>query len=81
VPGIGLSFVVVLARVCKDSNRSEGVVPVVSRMAGARETGNICRRFVGGSARNRALLGQSCNSVHYMQIAQNRINTGYFASH
>ncbi len=40
----------------------------------------ICRRFGGGSDRNRALLGQVCNSMHDMQIAQSRINTGYFAS-
>jgi len=40
----------------------------------------ICRRFGGGSDRNRALLGQSCNSMHDMQIAQSRINTGDCAS-
>jgi hypothetical protein len=34
----------------------------------------------GSSARNRAFLGTECNPVHFMQIAQRRINTAYFAS-
>jgi len=33
-------------------------------------------RFGGGSDRNRALLGTKGNSMHVMQIAQSRINTG-----
>ena len=37
-------------------------------------------RFVGGSARNRAVLGNPGQPVHVMQMAQCRINTGYFAS-
>jgi hypothetical protein len=40
----------------------------------------ICRRFGGGSDRNRALLRNEGNSVHDMQIVQSRINTAYFAS-
>jgi hypothetical protein len=40
----------------------------------------IWGRFGGGSARNRALVGGSCNAVHFMQIAQSRINTGDCAS-
>jgi hypothetical protein len=38
------------------------------------------RRFGGGSDRNRALLGKPVQPVHDMQMAQGRINTGYFAS-
>ena len=34
----------------------------------------------GGSDRNRALLGNKRYSVHGMQMAQGRINTGCFAS-
>ena len=40
----------------------------------------IWRRFGGGSDRNRALLGNKGYSVHGMQIAQSRINTGDCAS-
>src|SRR6266536_6196931 len=40
----------------------------------------ICGRFGGGSAGNNALLGKGRQVVHYMQIAQSRINTGDFAS-
>jgi hypothetical protein len=40
----------------------------------------ICRRFGGGSDRNRALLGNRGNSMHDMQFVQSRINTGDFAS-
>ena len=36
----------------------------------------ICRRFGGGSDRNRALLGNRGNSMHDMQFVQSRINTG-----
>ena len=39
-----------------------------------------CRRFGGGSDRNRALLGNRGNSMHDMQFVQGRINTGDFAS-
>ena len=40
----------------------------------------ICRRFGGGSDRNRALLGNKGNSMHGMQIAQSPINIGDSAS-
>jgi hypothetical protein len=42
--------------------------------------GEIWWRFGGGSDRNRALLGTKSNSMHDMQIAQGRINTGDYAS-
>jgi hypothetical protein len=34
----------------------------------------------GGSDRTRALLGNPVQPVHDMQMAQGRMNTGYFAS-
>jgi hypothetical protein len=37
-------------------------------------------KFGGGSDRIRALLGDPVPAVHDMQMAQGRINTGYFAS-
>jgi hypothetical protein len=40
----------------------------------------ICRRFGGGSDRNRALIGNEGSSMHGMQIVQSRINTGDCAS-
>src|SRR5438477_2796309 len=40
----------------------------------------ICRRFGGGSDRNRALLGNIGNSMHDMQFVQSLINTGDCAS-
>jgi hypothetical protein len=48
----------------------------------AEEQGSpeIWWRFGGGSDRNRALLGQPCNSMHDMHIAQSRTNTGDCAS-
>ena len=42
--------------------------------------GEICRRFVGGSANRSALLGTQRQTVQDMQNVQSRINTGYFAS-
>jgi hypothetical protein len=39
-------------------------------------TVQIWRRFGGGSARNRAQLGEPCNLVQFMHTAQIRINTG-----
>jgi len=51
-------------------------VRVVLHMAKGQGEGEIWRRFGGGSDRNRALLGNKGNSMHGMQIAQHRINTG-----
>ena len=55
-------------------------VQVDSHMAQVQEEAEIWRRFGGGSDRNRALLGNKGNSMHGMQIAQSRINTGDCAS-
>jgi hypothetical protein len=46
----------------------------------AQSEAKICRRFGGGSDRNRALLGNPGNSMHDMQFVQRRINTGDCAS-
>src|SRR5712692_9290850 len=40
----------------------------------------IYGRFMVGSDQNRSSLGRLGQSVQHMQIAQSRINTGYFAS-
>jgi hypothetical protein len=40
----------------------------------------IYGRFMGGSDRNRSNSGRRGQCVQHMQIAQSRINTGYFAS-
>ena len=48
----------------------------VSSAAGVLGTKQPWGRFGGGSARNRALLGEASNPVHFMQVAQSRINTG-----
>jgi hypothetical protein len=49
-------------------------------IAEAQSEAKICRRFVGGSARNRAVLGKPGQPVHGMQIVQSRINIGDCAS-
>jgi hypothetical protein len=61
-------------------DRPEQSAEVVVQMVQVLEGSEICRRFGGGSDRNRALLGNDGNSMHYMQIVQSRINTACFAS-
>jgi hypothetical protein len=63
-----------------DLDRREQSVQLILRMAQVQGEGKICRRFGGGSDRNRALLGNPVQPVHDMQMVQSRINTGYFAS-
>ena len=77
---IGSGFASGFARVRKDSDALGGLPAVLFRMAEVQESGDIWRRFGGGSARNRALLGRSCNSVQHMQMVQGRINTSDCAS-
>jgi len=45
-----------------------------------RESGRVLWRFMGGSDRNTSNSGRFVQSVQFMQTAQGRINTGYFAS-
>jgi ABC-type taurine transport system substrate-binding protein len=61
-------------------DRPEQSVQVDSHVAQVQGEADIWRRFGGGSDRNRALLGNPVQPAHDMQIVQNRINTGYFAS-
>ena len=56
--------------------RPEQSVQVDLHMAQVQGKAEIWWRFGGGSDRNRALLGNKGNSMHGMQIAQDRINTG-----
>jgi len=61
-------------------DRPERSVQVDLHMAQVQGEAKICRRFGGGSDRNRALLGNGGNSMHDMQSVKNRISTAYFAS-
>jgi hypothetical protein len=61
-------------------DRPEHSVQVDSHLAQLQEEAEIWWRFGGGSDRNRALLCNEGNSMHGMQIAQSRINTGDCAS-
>jgi hypothetical protein len=63
-----------------DLGRPERSVQMDVHMAQVQGKAEIWWRFGGGSDRNRALLCNEGNSMHGMQIAQGRINTGYFAS-
>ena len=56
--------------------RAEQSVQMDLHMAQVQGKAEIWWRFGGGSDRNRALLGNKGNSMHGMQIAQSRIDTG-----
>ncbi len=60
--------------------RPEQSVQTDLHLAQGQGKAEIWRRFGGGSDRNRALLGNKRYSVHGMQMAQSRINTGDCAS-
>jgi hypothetical protein len=74
------SFMGDFAKVAGSLDRPKQCVQAVLEATEVQASPEICRRFGGGSARNRALLGGSCNSTHFMHIAQSRINTGDCAS-
>ena len=57
-------------------DRLEWTAQAFLHVAKAQSEATICRRFVGGSARNRAVLGNPGQPVHDMQSVQSRINTG-----
>lgn len=67
-------------QVAYNLDRPEQSVQMDLHMAQVQEQAEIWRRFGGGSDRNRALSGNKGYSVHGMQIAQSRINTGDCAS-
>jgi hypothetical protein len=74
------SFADGYARIGRALDRRELSVLAVLEIAEVHGNAEIWRRFGGGWDRNRALLGNRSNSVHGMQIAQRRINTGDCAS-
>jgi hypothetical protein len=51
----------------------------VLRMQKSGEVVELYGRFMGGSDQNISNSGRFAQSVHFMQMAQVRINTGYFA--
>jgi hypothetical protein len=61
-------------------DRPEHSAQAALHIAEVQGRAQIWWRFGGGSDRNRALMGNQDNSMHGMQIAQNRINTGDCAS-
>ncbi len=74
------NFVVGLIHSGDNLDRLEWPAQASLHIAKAQREAKICRRFVGGSARNRAVLGNPGQPVHGMQIVQSRINTGDCAS-
>ena len=74
------NFVGRFAKIAESLGHPEQCVEAVLHVSDEQGSAEIWRRFGGGSARNRALLGNSCNAVHFMHMAQSRINTGYCAS-
>jgi hypothetical protein len=74
------SFADGFARIGRTLDRQELSLLAVLEIAEVHGNAEIWRRFGGGSDRNRTLLCNEGNSMHGMQIAQSRINTGYFAS-
>jgi hypothetical protein len=80
LPDNGASFIGGLAQVGYNLDHPEQSVQVDLHMAQMQGEAEIWWRFGGGSDRNRALLGQSGNSMHGMQFVQCRINTGDCAS-
>jgi hypothetical protein len=74
------SFAGGFARVGRTLDRSPQPVECVLRMQNGGEVVEIYGRFMGGSDRNTSNSGRFMQSVQFMQIAQGRINTGYFAS-
>jgi hypothetical protein len=68
------------ARVGRTLDRPPQPVEGVLRMQNSREVLELYGRFMGGSDRNTGNSGRLGQSRHFMQMAQGRINTGYFAS-
>ena len=80
MPNICSGFVGGFLQVGYNLDRPEQSVQVDLHMAQVQGEAEIWRRFGGGSDRNRALLYNEGNSMHDMQTAQSRINTGDCAS-
>jgi hypothetical protein len=67
-------------RVGRTLDRPPQPVEGVLRMQKSGKVVEIYGRFMGGSDRNTSNSGRFAQSVQFMQMAQCRINTGYFAS-
>jgi hypothetical protein len=74
------SFAGGFARVGRTLDRPLQPVERVLRMQNGREVVELYGRFMGGSDRNTGNSGRLGQSRHFMQMAQSRINTAYFAS-
>jgi hypothetical protein len=74
------SFTGGFARVGRTLDCPQQAVEGVLRMQNGREVVELYGRFMGGSDRNTGNSGHFGQSRHFMQMAQVRINTGYFAS-
>jgi hypothetical protein len=74
------SFAGGFARVGRTLDRPLQPVEGVLRMQKSGEVVELYGRFMGGSDRNTSNSGRVGQSVQFMQMAQSRINTGYFAS-
>jgi hypothetical protein len=74
------SFAGGFARVGRTLDRPPQPVEGVLRMQNSREVVELYGRFMGGSDRNTGNSVRFGQFVQFMQMAQGRINTGYFAS-
>jgi hypothetical protein len=74
------SFAGGFAQVGRTLDRPPHPVEGVLRMQNSREVVELYGRFMGGSDRNTGNSGRLGQSRHFMQMAQGRINTAYFAS-
>ena len=72
----GSNFIGGVAQVADNLDRPEPSVQAVLHVRQMQGNAEIWWRFGGGSDRNRALLSNPDNSMHFMQDAQSRINTG-----
>jgi hypothetical protein len=68
------------AQVGRNPHRQELAVQDVSHSVRVHQVVEPYGRFMGGSDRNTSNSGRFGQTVQFMQMAQRRINTGYFAS-
>ena len=74
------SFAGGFARVGRILDRPPKPVEAVLRVQKSGEVVELYGRFMGGSDRNTSNSGRFGQTMQFMQMAQRRINTGYFAS-
>jgi hypothetical protein len=74
------SFAGGFAQVGRTLDRPPQPIKGLLRMQKSGKVVEIYGRFMGGSDRNTSSSGRFAQSVQFMQMAQGRINTGYFAS-